>query len=386
MMRGRRQLDWVLFITAVALTSFGLVMVYSASSVIAEVRYGYGTYHFLVRQSIAAAVGFLTLTIISQTDYRKLSSPAWAFSGIGLSITALLAVYPLDPKHRWIHLAGVQVQPSEFAKPALVIFLAWFVTQRAGDINSRYTLMPAGLCLLALAFGVGAADMGTALVLVATAAAVFYVAQTHRKYLVMAVVATLVLLVGAILAKPYRVNRMVKRFDPNYTWLSKLDPTHRLEKYGESGNTVRDPNYQGLQSRIAVATGGPLGQGLMRSKQKLLFLPEVQTDFIFAVIGEELGTLGGLAVVSAFLVILWRGYRLYWMALDDFGRYLAIGATTCLVFQALMNVSVALDMGPTKGIPLPMVSYGGSSLLSSMILVGIILSVSEHAVSPDEVD
>jgi cell division protein FtsW len=386
MIRTRGQLDWVLFITAVALTSFGLVMVYSASSVIAEVRYGVGTYHFLVRQAIAAAIGFLLLTVISQIDYRKLATPAWAFSGIGLSITALLAVYPLDQKHRWIHLAGFQLQPSEFAKPALVIFLAWFVTQRAGDINSKHTLMPAGLCLLALAFGVGVADMGTALVLVATAAAVFYVAQTHRKYLAMAVVATLVLGIGAILSKPYRVNRMVKRLDPSYTWLSKIDPDHRLEKYGESGNTVRDPNYQGLQSRIAVATGGLVGQGLMRSKQKLLFLPEVQTDFIYAVIGEELGTLGGLAVLGAFMVMLWRGYRLYWTALDDFGRYLAIGATTCLVFQALMNVSVALDMGPTKGIPLPLVSYGGSSLLSSMVLIGIILSVSERAGVAEEAD
>ena len=386
MTRMRGQLDWVLFITAVALTSFGLVMVYSASSVIAEVRYSVGTYHFLVRQAAAAAVGFLLLTVISQTDYRKLATPTWAFSGIGLTITALLAVYPLDPKHRWLHIAGFQLQPSEFAKPALVVFLAWFVTQRAGDINSRHTLMPAGICLLALAFGVGVADMGTALVLVATAAAVFYVAQTHRKYLAMAVVATLVLGIGAILSKPYRVNRIIKRVDPDYRWLVKLDPGHRLEKYGESGNTVKDPNYQGLQSRIAVATGGPLGQGLMRSKQKLLFLPEVQTDFIYAVIGEELGLLGGIAVIAAFLVVLWRGYRLYWAALDDFGRYLAIGATTCLVFQAMMNVSVALDMGPTKGIPLPLVSYGGSSLLSSMILIGILLSVSERSGAADGAD
>src|SRR5262249_5226243 len=163
-----------------------------------EVRYHVGSYHFLVRQVIAAAVGFVMLTMISQTDYRKLATPAWAFSGIGLSIMALIAVYGIDVKHRWIRLFGFQLQPSEFAKPALVVFLAWFVTQRAGDINSRHTLMPAGLCLLALAFCVGAADMGTALVLVATAAAVFYVAQTHRKYLAMAVAATLVLGLGAI--------------------------------------------------------------------------------------------------------------------------------------------------------------------------------------------
>jgi cell division protein FtsW len=385
MTRARGQLDWVLFIMAVALTSFGLVMVFSASSVVSEMRYHVGNYHFLMRQAVAAAIGFVLLTAISQTDYRRLASPAWAFPGVGLSIVALLAVYQLDHvRHRWISLGVMQLQPSEFAKPALVIFLAWFVTQRSSVINSRHTLLPASLLLLVLAIVVGMADMGTALVLVATAAAVFYVAETDKKYLTMAVIATLLLGAGAVLSKPYRINRILSRLDPNYKVMSIVDPQKKLLAYARSGSSVRDTNYQGMQSRIAVSTGHITGQGLMRSRQKLLFLPEVHTDFIYAVIGEELGLIGAIGILTSFVVILWRGFRLYWTALDDFGRYLAVGATTCLVFQALMNVSVALDMGPTKGIPLPLVSYGGSSLLSSLILLGIILSVSERAGADEE--
>jgi cell division protein FtsW len=188
-----------------------------------------------------------------------------------------------------------------------------------------------------------------------------------------------VLGIAGVLYKPYRLNRVIKSVDPEYTYLGKIDRGHLLEQYAEKGTRVGDPTYQGRQSRIAIATGGVLGQGLMASKQKLLYLPEVQTDFIFSIIGEELGLLGGAAVVVGFLVLLWRGYRLYWTSLDEFGRYLAIGATTCLVFQAFLNLTVALDLGPTKGIPLPFVSYGGSSLLSSMILIGMVLSVSARS-------
>jgi cell division protein FtsW len=386
MANRRPQIDWVLFMTTVALTCFGLVMVYSASSVVAIERYHFSSpYYFLLRQLAFAALGFAVLVAISQFDYAKLATPAWAFSGIGLTIVGIVLAQIMDPQGRWLRLPGFGLQPSEFAKPALVVFLAWFVT-RASDINSRFTLLPAGLCLVALALGVGKSDLGTALVLMATAAAVFFVAQTHRKYLILASACTIVLALAGILYKPYRLNRVIKAVDPQYTWLGKVDRGRVLLDYAESGTRVGDPTYQGRQSRIAIATGGVFGQGLMASKQKLLYLPEVQTDFIYSVVGEELGTLGSMAVVGAFLVMLWRGYRLYWTALDRFGRYLAVGATTCLVFQAFFNLTVALDLGPTKGIPLPLVSYGGSSLVSSMILVGIILSVSGRAEMAAEQD
>jgi cell division protein FtsW len=384
-MIARGKLDWPLFVTVVALACFGLVMVYSASSVLAEVRLNRASSYFLIRQLAAAVLGFVLLMALSQGDYRRLKSPAWAFTGIGLSIISLIAVYRIDTRrHRWLELGFGSLQPSEFAKPALVVFLAWFVTRRATAINSRYTLLPASLAVVAISIAVGIADVGTALVLAATAAAVFYVAAVEKKYLAVALAAGVVLLAIALFSRPYRVLRLINKVDPGYTYLGKVDPEKKLRNWAERGAKVKDTNYQGFQSRIAVATGGLIGAGLMESKQKLLFLPEVHTDFIYGLISEELGMFGSVAVLFAYVFILFRGYRLYWSAVDDFGRYLAVGITTCLVFQALMNMSVALDMGPTKGIPLPLISYGGSSLLSSMILFGLLLSVSERAAAAEE--
>jgi len=217
--------------------------------------------------------------------------------------------------------------------------------------------------------------MGTALVLVATAAAVFYVAQTHRKYLAMAVAATLILGLGAILAKPYRVNRMIKRLDPQYTWLSKIDPSHRWEKYGENGNSVRDPNYQGLQSRIAVATGGPLGQGLMRSKQKLLFLPEVQTDFIYAVTAENTGFAGCVLVLLAYVVLLSRLITGARRASDRMGMLFIMSFVGGLTFQIFINIGMALGISPVIGVPLPLMSAGLASLSATFIAIGFAISV-----------
>jgi cell division protein FtsW len=143
--------------------------------------------------------------------------------------------------------------------------------------------------------------------------------------------------------------------------------------------TTRDAGYQAHQSRIAVGSGGAVGLGLRQGRQKLFYLPEAHTDFIYAVVGEELGLFGCTAVLAGFLIILWRGLQVCWVAHDDFGRYLALGLTSSIVIQALINISVVLDMGPTKGIPLPMISAGGSSLLSTLICLGMLLSVSEHA-------
>jgi cell division protein FtsW len=146
----------------------------------------------------------------------------------------------------------------------------------------------------------------------------------------------------------------------------------------ESSPTVRDSNYQPRQSTIAVGSGGVLGAGLTNGRQKLMFLPEPHTDFIYATVGEELGLWGSTAVIVGFLVILWRGARLFVLARDDFGKYLALGVTVAIVVQALINISVALEMVPTKGFPLPMISFGGSSLLSTLTCLGMLLSVGEH--------
>jgi len=182
-----------------------------------------------------------------------------------------------------------------------------------------------------------------------------------------------------VASKPYRMARIVGFFDPEYKFVTRFDREGRIKKYISESVTTRDASYQVRQSKIAVGSGGALGLGLMLGKQKILYLPEAHTDFIYAVVGEELGLFGCTAVLLGFLIILWRGFELSWTAEDDFGRYLALGVSCSIVVQALINMSVVLGMGPTKGIPLPMISAGGSSLMSTLICLGMLLSVSEHS-------
>ena len=317
---------------------------------------------------------------LSKLDYRRLKSPQWAFSFLGIVLVLLVIVYFTDSRnHRWLWLGPTQLQPSEFAKPALIVFLAYFVTHRASDINGRHTVMPAAMAMAMLAGAVIVADLGTAMVLAGTAAAVFFVAGLEWKFFRAAAIITAVLLVAAIAWKPYRLKRMIDFVDPDYAIINVLNPDGQIVRYMERAKVTGDSGYQARQSRIAVGSGGIFGQGLMKGNQKLFYLPEAHTDFIYAVVGEELGLFGSSLLLGGFIIILWRGFRLYWVALDDFGRYLAVGVTFSIVFQALFNMTVVLDLAPTKGIPLPLISYGGSSLLSTMISLGLLLSVSERA-------
>jgi cell division protein FtsW len=369
----------VLFLTVVLMVCFGLLMVYSASSVMADIRY-HSTTHFLVRQIGWAVGSFFAMMWLKSRNYRLLQTPMWAFAPLGVVVGMLVLVYFLDWKtHRWFRLGSLgSLQPSEFAKPALAIFLAWFVTRRSNVINTKHTIMPASIALGVLAIAVVIADLGTAIVLVLTAAVVFYVAGLDKRYFIAAFIVLLIFGGIAVIAKPYRIARVVNFVDKDGKWLAKIDASGRIRNYIAEAKT-RDTGYQALQSKIAVGTGGALGAGLMQGKQKLLYLPEAHTDFIYAVVGEELGLFGCSAVLAAFLLLLWRGLRLYLLAPDDFGRYLALAITASIVFQALINMSVVLDLGPTKGIPLPMISFGGSSLLSTLILCGLLLSVSDQA-------
>src|SRR5579872_3835776 len=379
-MAQRLRTDWILFSTIVAMVCFGLVMVYSASSVMAEVKMNVSNIHFLVRQLGWAVASFFLLMYFKRIDYRLLRSPAWAFSPLGIVLILQVAVIFADPKtHRWFRIPSVgSLQPSEFAKPALILFLAYFVCLRQRAINERHTLLCAALALAVVGITVGVGDLGTAVVLIVPAAVVFYVAGLERKFVAAAVAAGLLLAVGFVASKPYRMARMVGFFDPDYKYLDIVDPDGKVKKYISQSVTTRDASYQVRQSKIAVGSGGFAGLGLMQGKQKILYLPEAHTDFIYAVVGEELGLFGCTAVLAGFLVILWRGLQLCWIAPDDFGRYLALGVTSSIVIQALINMSVVLGMGPTKGIPLPMISAGGSSLMSTMICLGMLMSVSGH--------
>jgi cell division protein FtsW len=381
-MAQRLKTDWLLFSTIVAMVGFGLVMVYSASSVVAELNPRIrSSFHFVSHQLVWAVFSFIVLMYFKKRDYRRLHSPAWAFGSVGVVLMLRILVFFADSKtHRWFRLEGIgTLQPSEFAKPALLIFLAYFVTQRQETINTRRTMLAVCLPLAVLAATVGIGDLGTAIVMVVPAAIVFYVAGLQRKLVTAALVAGLVFSVAFVAYKPYRLARIIGFFDPQYKLVSLIDTNGRVKKYISESITTRDPGYQARQSRIAVGSGGMTGLGPMQGIQKIYYLPEAHTDFIYAVIGEELGFFGCSAVLAGFLIILWRGLQVSWEAADDFGRYLALGLTSSIVIQAFINISVVLDMGPTKGIPLPMISAGGSSLMSTLMCLGMLLSVSEHS-------
>ena len=377
-MAQKLKTDWILFTTIVGMVFFGLVMLYSASSVMAQLKYG-SSWHFFGRQLAWMAVAITGMMLLKRTHYRTLQSPTVAFAAIGVALILLLVVYFADgAHHRWLRMGPLGLQPSELAKPAMVIFLAFFVTLRARAINTRYTLLPASMAVGLVAVGVAVADLGTAVVLIATVAVVFFVAGLESRYCLIALAAAAAGMVFFVASKPYRLARIVHYADPSYKLVDRIDPQGRLKAYLNQSLTSRDTSYQAEQSKIAVGAGGPLGLGLMQGKQKLLYLPEAHTDFIYAVVSEELGLIGALLVLAGFVVILWRGLRATVHMTDDFGRYLALGITTMLVVQALMNISVVLGMMPTKGIPLPFISYGGSSLFFTLASVGVLLNITQQ--------
>jgi cell division protein FtsW len=378
-MPQRLKTDWTLFFAILAMVFFGLLMMYSASSVMAELKFK-SAYHFASRQLAWILVSISLMMLLKRTHYRRLAEPHIAFTAIGLVLVLLLAVYFIDARHhRWLRVGALGIQPSELAKPALIVFLAFFVSMRQRAINDRHTLIPAAITVGLVTFGVVVADLGTAVVLAATATVVFFVAGLEWRYCLVALGVALLGVVFFVVSKPYRLARIIGFVDPQYTIISKFDPGGRVKSYVRKSLVSRDTKYQALQSKIAVGAGGPAGLGLGQGKQKLLYLPEAHTDFVYAVVCEELGLLGSLGVLGGFLVILCRGVRTTVLAQDDFGRYLALGVTAALAVQAFMNMSVVLDLMPTKGIPLPMISSGGSSMLSTLLSLGLLLNVSEHA-------
>jgi cell division protein FtsW len=379
-MAQRLKTDWILFLTIVLLVCFGLVMVYSASSVVAALKYHVSTTFFFFRQLGWAVVSVLVLLYCMKRDYRRWNNPRFAFAGLGTVLLLLVCVYLTDSaSHRWLRAGPFSLQPSELAKPALALFLAFFLCRRLDAVNDRHTIGPIAVCVCGLALFVAIADFGTAVVLVATALFVMFVAGVAYRYLLFCVGIGLLMGVLFIAMKPYRLARAIDFVDKDHKLLAHIDPNGRILDYAKNTASTSDPGYQQRQAKIAVGSGGIFGAGLMESRQKLLFLPEAHTDFIYGIIGEETGLFGSALLLAGFIVILWRGLRTYVNAADDFGRYLALSVTVSVFVQALINISVVLDLLPNKGIPLPFISYGGSSLLSTLLLMGMLLSVSEHA-------
>jgi cell division protein FtsW len=381
-MAQRLRTDWILFFTVLAMVFAGVLIVYSASAIMAQMGPNHSAWYYVQRQAAWAVIAVIIMMALKNTHYRKLQTPAVALSAISVSLFLLVAVYFLDPNnHRWLRVGGpVGVQPSELAKPALVVFLAFFVTWRARAINNpRYTLVPAAMAVGLVILAVVVADLGTAIVLGAAAALVFFVAGLEKRYCAIVGALAMLGLVFFVFSKTYRLARVVMFFDPQFKIIEKFDRKGTIKTRLQESLVTRDTNYQLEQSKIAVGAGGPVGLGFMDGRQKLLYLPEAHKDFIYAVAGEELGMIGSVGLLLGFSIIFWRGIRATLRINDDFGRYLALGLTVVVVVQGFMHMSVVLGMMPTKGIPLPMISYGGSSLVSTLASLGMLMNVSEHA-------
>lgn len=362
-MARQLQSDKILFGSVVVLVLFGALMVFSASAVMAQERYG-SSYYYLIRQVIRAVIGLGLMVAVMNVDYKKLARPVVVFPALGLQLALLVAVLfraPTHNAHRWFSLGPLGFQPSELSKIALVVFLAYFLDLRRTSINDpKHTLAPVALVTgLTVLLIVREPDFGTALAIVLVAAAMLYAAGLRLSYFVGGALAALPVLYLLIFHVGYRYKRILAFLNPY------ADPL--------------GAGFQIIQSTIAVGTGGIDGVGLMEGRQKLFYLPEPHTDFIFAVIGEELGFIGAVMVLALFAIILWRGLRAAANSTDEFGRLLAIGLTVLIVGQALVNISVVLGLLPTKGIPLPLVSYGGSSLVMNLIALGVLLNISQHA-------
>jgi len=362
-MAKRVSVDRWLFTVTMLLVFLGLVMVFSASAVMARERFG-SPYAFLSKQLIWAVAGLAAMVVTMRLDYRRYKHPALVFTLMGVTTLLLISVFFLDRSHnthRWIHAGGFSFQPAELAKPVLILFLAYFLESRAKTMDDvRNTLMPAAAPVLVfLGLIVLQPDLGTAIACAGIAACIFYVAGLRMRYFGYAFGASLLPLYFLIFHVAFRRDRI----------LAFLNPYADRQRAG----------FHIIQSLIAVGTGGITGTGLMEGKQKLFYLPEPHTDFIFAVTAEELGLVGAIFVVTLFAIFLWRGMRASWRTDDTFGRYLAVGITSMVVLQALINISVVLGMMPTKGIPLPLVSYGGSSLFVTLACVGVLLNITKQA-------
>ncbi|MGH9600539.1 MAG: putative lipid II flippase FtsW [Terracidiphilus sp.] len=349
---------WIFF-TTLLLTVTGLVMVFSASAVVAEQRF-HSPYSLVGKQAVFALAGVVALLILMRVDYRIYNSPRFIYPAL-CATTLLLAMvfffHGIYNAHRWIRLGRVDFEPSEVAKPVLVLFLAWFLHKRLDKMRElKNTLVRAAIVpLIFMILVVGQPDLGTTLVLAGVTALMLIFAGMEWKYLLGAFAVALPFLAALLLLVPWRRQRMLVFLNP-----------------------LADPlgaGYHITQSLIAVGTGGLTGRGYMEGMQKLFFLPEAATDFIFANIAEELGLIGSMFIVLLFVVLGVRGLRAAFRSQDAFARLTAFGITTTILLQAFFNISVVLSLVPAKGIPLPLISYGGTSVFCTLASIGILLNI-----------
>ncbi|MEK7700611.1 MAG: putative lipid II flippase FtsW [candidate division NC10 bacterium] len=356
--------DMWLFGVAVVLLSVGVVMVYSASAIVAADRFR-DPYFFLKKQLSWALLGAAGLWLALRFDYRRLEGWVLPLLIVAAALLVLVLIPPIgqaiNGTRRWIRLGPVSFQPAELAKLALAVYLAAFLARRRAALGGfrQGLLPPLAVAGVLAALVLAQPDLGTCLTLVALTFALLFLAGGRVAHLGLIAAGALPLVALAVWAAPYRLRRITAFVDP---W---SDP--------------RGSGFQIIQSWLALGNGGVLGQGIGASRQKLFYLPESHTDFIFAVIAEELGFVGAAAVVALFVVLVWRGLRIGLRAPDPFGAYLALGITVLIATQTLANLGVVTGLLPTKGLPLPFISFGGSALLVTMLSTGVLLNISQHA-------
>ena len=353
--------DRLLLMSVMTLVSLGLVMVYSASAITAQEKLG-DSFYYLKRQALAAGLGLFAMTLALRIGYRRFARLVYPL--LVCALAPMVAVlFPgvgttVGGARRWIRLLGFSIQPAEIAKLAWVLYLAYSLAKKREKVALfsigflPHLLMAAVLVALCMA----EPDFGSSVAILFLLFILLFAAGTKLSYLVGSVLLALPVAYRAIASSSYRKKRILAFLDP---W------AHR-----------HDVGYQVAESLMSIGSGGLLGLGLGESRQKLFFLPEAHTDFVFSIIGEELGLVGVAAVVTLYGVIIWRGVRASLSASESFGTYLGFGVTCLIGFQAIVNIFVAMGLLPTKGLTLPFISYGGTSLIVMMGAAGILLSLS----------
>ncbi|HYV46258.1 MAG TPA: putative lipid II flippase FtsW [Myxococcaceae bacterium] len=363
-MNGRLRFDPLLLASCLALTALGLVMVYSASAITAQERLG-NAFYFLERQAVAALLGLVAMAVVMKLGYRKLARLSYPLLLVAVALLVAVLVPGVGTvvggARRWIRVLGFGLQPAEVAKLAWIVYLAYSLAKKREKVATFSVgflphLLVAGV-LVALCMK--EPDFGSSVVILFLLFVMLFAAGTKLSYLIGSILMAIPVAWTAVSSSPYRMARLMAFIDPM---------GHR-----------HDSGYQVAESLMSIGSGGWTGLGLGDGRQKLFFLPEAHNDFIAAIIGEELGLLGVAAMIGLFAIILWRGLRASLHASEPFGTYLGLGITSLMGFQAVVNMGVAMALLPTKGLTLPFVSYGGSSLLMMMAAMGVLLSISATA-------
>ena len=362
-MEGKRRFDYVLLIVTLALVGIGIVMVYSTSAIIAADRFG-DPYYFLKRQALYAGIGFVLMILMIFFPYEILKR--FAYPILILSILTLIGVLIPGIGHRaggsmrWLKIQFFSFQPSEFAKLGLIIFLAYFLTKKEEKIRSfSFGFLPTVLFSgLVIALVVREPDFGAALFLTAMVFILLFISGVRVIYIAGACMLAAPVVYYFLMNVGYRYRRLMSFVRP---W-----------------EDATGTSFQIIQSFLSFGSGGLFGLGLGEGRQKLFFLPAPHTDFIFSVIGEELGLVGAMVMVLLFFILTLRGIRIGLCLEDRFGAYLALGITLMISLQAVINMGVVLGLLPTKGLTLPLVSYGGTSLVTNLVGVGMLLHLSTH--------